>query len=192
MRLGILGGSFNPVHHGHLVLAECAREQCALDQVWLMPTAVPPHKSSRGLPPAALRLKLVRLAVRGHPGLKASDLELRLGGVSYTIRTMRWLRARYPRATLFLIVGADMLRVPWVALDELQRLCTFIVADRELPSGAGGRRIRGVKRLAMPRVDISSSMIRERVRRGRSIRDLVPEPVRRAIATHGLYRRAER
>ena len=202
MRLGILGGTFNPIHLGHLMLADAAREQCDLDQVWLMPTNAPPHKSSRGLPDARVRLELVRQAVRGHPGLRASDLELRLGGVSYTVRTVRWLRARYPTAKLFLIVGSDMLRVPWMALDELRRLCTFVVADRQLQAAApqrhsrpgaallGGRRVTGVRRIATPRVDLSSTMIRNRVRRGLSIRYVVPETVRRTILRRGLYRRS--
>lgn len=189
MRLGILGGTFNPVHLGHLLLAECAREQCALDQVWLMPTALPPHKSSRGLIDPRHRLAMVRLAIRGHPAFRASDLELQLGGVSYTIRTIRALRRRFPKTRLFYLVGADMLAVTWYQMGALRRLCTFVVADR--PGGAVRRRS-GLRRIVMPQVDLASSMIRERVRRGRSVRYLVPDAVARYIAAHGLYRGGRR
>ena len=187
MRLGILGGTFNPIHLGHLLLAECAREQCRLDAVWFVPAADPPHKSSRGLLDGRRRLRLVRLAVRGHPAFHGSDLELRMGGVSYTIRTIRALNARYPKARLFFIIGADMLNVPWYRFDELRRRCTFVVAAR----AAGGpvRRRPGIRRIVMPPVGISSSMIRDRIRRGRSIRYLVPEPVAQAIVRGRLYQK---
>jgi len=207
MRLGILGGTFNPIHLGHVVLAECAREQCALDEVWFIPTAIPPHKSSRGLLDGEVRLRLIRLAIRGHPAFRASDLELKLGGLSYTIRTVRLLRERFPKATLFLIVGSEMLTLPWYGLKELGRLCTFVVADRGSTSlattlskrrASKGRRVDGSPRprarsipkghrLSMPHIDISSSMIRARIRRGLSIRYLVADPVARYIARHRLY-----
>jgi len=212
MRLGILGGTFNPIHLGHLVLAECAREQCALEQVWFIPTANPPHKSSRDLLAGEVRLGLVRLAIRGHPAFRASDLELKAGGVSYTIKTVRLLRERFPKATLFLIVGSDMLTVPWCELKELVRLCTFVVADRASTSltttpskrsasrgrpgdGAPRPRPRLIPRvhwLSMPYLDISSSMIRSRIRRGLSIRYLVADPVARYIARHHLFRGGNR
>lgn len=193
MRLGILGGTFNPIHLGHLMLAECARDQCALDQVWFVPTAIPPHKPSRRLLDGAQRLALVRLAIRGHPAFRASDVELRLGGVSYTLRTVRLLRARDPRADLFLIVGSDMLQVPWYGMEELRRLCTFVVAHRpERPrsrtiGGVEGRRLPGMRTITIPQVEISSSMIRSRIRRGRSIRYLVPDAVRQSILRRRLY-----
>ena len=185
MRLGILGGTFNPIHIGHLLLAECARQQCGLDAVWFMPAAQPPHKSSRELLDGRTRLRLIRLATQGHPAFQASDLELKQGGVSYTIRTIRALKARDPKTQLFFIIGSDMLEVPWRRFGELRRLCTFVVAART--AEATGRRRPGIRRIVMPRVDISSSSIRERVRRGRSIRYLVPEPVARAIARGRLY-----
>jgi len=186
MRLGILGGTFNPIHLGHLVLAECAREQCRLDEVWFMPAAIPPHKPSQDLLDGRLRLALIRSAIRGHPAFRASDVELKLGGVSYTLRTVRVVRQRKPNATVFLIVGSDMLTVKWYGMEELRRLCTFMVAER-----AGGRHARpvpGMRRLSMPQVGISSSMIRDRIRHGESIRYLVPDAVARYIARHRLYR----
>lgn len=185
LRLGILGGSFNPIHLGHLILAESAREQCRLDRVLFMPTATPPHKSSRGLLDGAQRLAMVRLALRGHPAFQASDLELRLGGVSYTLRTIRALHARYPKAKLFVMIGADMTQVRWYGMSELSRLCTFVVAPRP---DSKSRRIHGMRRIDMPLVDISSSMIRDRLRRRQSIRYLVPDAVERYLIRHRLFR----
>lgn len=187
MRLGILGGTFNPIHLGHLILAECAREQCALDQVVFIPTAQPPHKSSRNLLDGLVRFAMVRLAIRGHPAFRVSDCEVRRGGLSYTIRTVHALRQRHPAARLFLIVGSDMLQASWYRMDELRRLCTFVVARR--PTRGRGRSPRDVQWLTMPAVDLSSSMIRARIRRGQSIRYLVPEAVERYLTRHHLYRR---
>lgn len=186
MRLGVMGGSFNPVHLGHLLLAEHAREQCRLDRVVFMPTLTPPHKPSKDLLSAPQRLAMVRLAVRGHQAFEASDLELRLGGVSYTLRTVRQLRAQHPEASLFWIVGSDMLQVRWQGMDELRRLCTFIVAKR--PRAEQTRRIPGTRQIEMPQVEISSSMIRHRLRRRQSIRYLVPEAVERYLVRHRLFR----
>ncbi len=196
MHLGILGGTFNPIHLGHLVLAESARQQCALDQVWFMPTARPPHKSSRGVLSGPVRLHMVRLAVKGHPAFEASDLELRLGGISYTVNTVRALRAKHPRAELFLIVGADMLSVSWRGMEELAREGTFAAAGRQSSSGDHSAAPAGhtvldtarVRPISMPRLDVSSSMIRERVRQRLSIRYLVPDAVARYISRHRLYR----
>ena len=187
MRLGILGGTFNPIHLGHLVLAECAREQAQLDQVWLIPTAVPPHKPARDVVPAQARLAMIRLAIRGHPALRACDLEIRRGGLSYTLHTLREIHRRYPRARLFVIVGSEMLGVAWYGLKDIARMCTFLVVSRD------GRIVRPrglrIRRLEMPQIALSSSMIRARLRRGQSIRFLVPESVARSLHRRRLYRR---
>jgi len=209
MRLGILGGTFNPIHMGHLLLAEAAREQCRLDQVWFIPTATPPHKSAQHVALGAHRLAFIRLAIRGHPAFRACDMELRRGGVSYTVDTVRALRQHHPASQLFLVVGSDMLSVSWVAFDEITQCCTVVVAER--PTHASMRHVPGVnpvpprqgrsgfskspsglprdgvKRLAMPHIEISSSMIRHRIRHGRSIRYLVPDAVARYIVRHRLY-----
>ena len=187
MRLGIFGGTFNPIHIGHLVLAECARAQARLDHVWFIPTAIPPHKPAPDVAPAEARLSMVRSAIRGHPAFRVHDMELRRGGISYTLETLRMIRTRHPRATLFLIVGSDMLQVPWYGLKEIARECTFLVAPRH-PAISHRRGVR-VMTLAMPQIEISSSMIRERLRAGQSIRYLVPETVEREIRRHRLYAR---
>ena len=189
-RLGIFGGTFNPIHHGHLILAECAREQFALDRVLFIPTATPPHKAFRELLPGRDRLRLIRLAIHGHPAFHTDDMELARGGVSYSLETVRALHARHPRAKLFFLVGADMLRVRWYGLPELTRLCTFVVASRAAQPLA--HRFRGMRRLSMPPVDISSSMIRARARAGASIRYLVPEAVEREIRRRRLFQGVRR
>ena len=197
MNLGIFGGTFNPIHWGHLVLAETAREQLSLDRLLFIPTFRPPHKPAEALLPGRARLVLITLAIRGNPAFAASDLELRRRGVSYSIETVRTLRAQYPRAALFLVIGADMAAVRWRAWDELTRLCTIVVAGR--PQVAALARARGFTptpkslvwgftRLSMPLLEVSSSEIRHRLRAGRSIRYLVPPAVERYIRQHRLYR----
>ena len=188
MRLGIFGGTFNPVHYGHLMLAECAREQFRLDEIWLMPTATAPHKIGRELPDGRTRLAMVKLAVRSHPNLCACDLELRRGGVSYTLETVQAVHREHPSAKLFFIMGSDMLRVPWRGLPQLRRLCTFLSAVRSAAHGSTIRRWPGVRTITMPSLGISSSEIRARVRRGESIRYWVPEAVAAYIHRHRLYR----
>ncbi len=189
MRLGIFGGTFNPIHLGHLILAEHAREQYRLDQAWFIPTATPPHKASRGLLSGVHRFAMIRSAIRGHPAFRAVNLELKRGGISYTIDTVRAIRSRDPKGRLFLIVGSDMLGVRWYQMNELCRLCSFVVAKRAATSGL--RRIAGMNlhEIDMPHIDISSSRIRARLRAGRSIRYLVPDAVARYLARYHLYRK---
>lgn len=199
--IGILGGTFNPPHLAHLVCAQEAREQLSLDVVALMPAGVPPHKESPEDPGGAERAHLCRLAVAGDDRLTTCEAELRREGASYTADTLRGLRAERPDDELTWIVGGDMAAsLPeWHQPEEILRLGRVAVAER-----AGDRRDRiaahvaglaGSERIAyidMPRIDISSSMIRDRVRAGRSIRYLVCDAVARRIAARGLYRRAPR
>ena len=128
MRLGIFGGTFNPVHLGHLLLAETAREMLALEPVVFIPTNQPPHKSARDLLPGAERLKLIELAIRDQSAFVASDIELEREGTSYTIDTVKALHRQLPGAKLFLLIGEDMLGVRWLAWNEVKRLCTVVVA----------------------------------------------------------------
>ena len=188
MRLGILGGSFNPIHHGHLIVAERAAEAAGLDRVLLMPTALSPLKSPRDIAPAADRLAWVRAAVRGNPRLEACDLEVRRGGVSYTIDTLRELERRHPGARLHLILGADAsaLLPKWKSIDEVARRVTFLFLER--PGHRVRARMPNQRRVEMPLLEISSTEIRDRLRRGRSIRYLVPDAVRRRLETGRTYR----
>src|SRR4051794_648934 len=109
MRLGLYGGSFDPVHYGHLLLAECCREALSLDEVWLIPAAIPPHKRTRELSPAKNRLEMLELALGGHEQLRSSDIEIKRGGVSYTVDTLAAVKVAQPEAELFLLMGADSL-----------------------------------------------------------------------------------
>lgn len=186
MRIGIFGGTFNPVHVGHLLLAEAAREQLALDRIVFIPTARPPHKTARGLLPGAVRLEMLQLALQRHPAFVASDIELQRPGASYTIDTVRALRAQLPQAKLFLLVGEDLLSVRWAAWKDIRALCTLVAARR--PGAPKPKAAKEIKWLEMPQLDISSSDIRKRIAAGRSIRYLVPGAVARHIAAHQLYR----
>jgi nicotinate-nucleotide adenylyltransferase len=198
-RVGILGGTFNPPHVGHVVCAREARDQLGLDCVLLMPVFAPPHKPMPDEPGTEHRLALCRLAVEGERGLQVSALEIERGGPSYTVDTLRELDATRPEDELTWIAGGDMAAsLPsWREPEVVLSLARFAVAERE---GADRERIeRALGSLAgresvvffdMPRIDVSSSMVRARVAAGRPIEDLVPEAVARYIAEHGLYRSA--
>lgn len=185
MRIGIFGGTFNPIHFGHLLLAESARERYALDRVVFIPTHQPPHKHTRDLLPGSVRFKLIELAIRDHPSFVVSDVELERQGLSYSIDTVRILKDQLPQAKLFLLIGEDMLAVRWVQWNEIKKLCNVVVAHR-----AGlkrTRRDRSLQWLAMPQVEISSSDIRSRIKNGRSIRYLLPSTVEHYICANRLY-----
>lgn len=187
MRIGVFGGSFNPIHYGHLLLAETARETLALDRVVFIPAHTPPHKTSTQLLPGPVRLEMVQLAVRDHPAFVASDIELLRQGTSYSIDTVKALHEQLPQAKLFLLLGEDMLSVKWFAWKEIARLCTVAAARR--PEAKPVKRRQGVKWLEMPPVGISSTELRKRAAAGRSLRYLVPPAVERFIRERGLYRK---
>jgi nicotinate-nucleotide adenylyltransferase len=192
-RIGLLGGTFDPPHLGHLLLAEAAREALALDRVVFVPARIPPHKRGRRVTPPATRLALLRAALRGS-GFSVSTVELDRPGPSYTVDTLERIAARGVPAELFLLVGADSLAdLPtWRAPERILALARLVVAAR--PGAAAPPRLaRGLARrivaLGNPAVAIASSDLRARVAAGRSIRYLVPPAVERAIARLGLYRR---
>jgi nicotinate-nucleotide adenylyltransferase len=195
--IGILGGTFNPPHMGHLVMAQEALDQLDLDRVVFMPVATPPHKEAREDPGAEARLELARLAVGGDERFEVSPLEVDRGGASFTIDTLRELHDVEPEHDLTFIVGGDMAQsLPaWREPEAILSLARLAVAERE---GVGREDI--ARRLEplhdgsrvvffdMPRIDISSSSIRRRVAEGRPVRYLVPDAVAEAIAEQGLYR----
>jgi nicotinate-nucleotide adenylyltransferase len=200
-RLGILGGTFNPPHIGHLVMVQEALYQLALDRIVLMPVAHPPHKEALADPGADVRLELCRLAAGGEERLEVSDLEIRRGGASYTVDTLRALHDDVPEHALTFIVGGDMahslpswrepeaiLELARLAVAERQDLRREQIAERLAPLHPGDR----VVFFDIPRIDISSSAIRDRVASGRPIRYLVPAAVREAIRDRRLYPRAGR
>jgi len=197
--LGILGGTFNPPHIGHLVMVQEALDQLGLDRVVLMPVAQPPHKEAPADPGADVRLELCRLATAGSPHVEVCDLEIERGGASYTVDTLRALHERAPEHALTFIVGGDMayslpswrepeavLELARLAVAERDGLRREDIAERLEPLHSGDR----VAFFDMPRIDLSSSTIRERVAAGRPIRYLVPDPVIEAIRSRRLYRQA--
>lgn len=204
-RTGIFGGSFNPIHAAHLVVAERARDERSLDRMLFIPARQPPHKPAKPVAPAADRLRMVELAIQGNDSFGASRLELDRAGPSYTLTTVRQLRDGLGKdAELFLVLGADSVHdIPtWWHARDLVREVEIIPVVRpgyslekdldDLSHMFGVDWARRVRELTVhaPPMDISSTEIRERVAAGRSIRYLVPEPVRQYILSRGLYGRA--
>lgn len=195
--VGLLGGSFNPPHVGHLVCAQEARDQLGLDRVLLLPAHDPPHKELPGDPGPRARLDMCRLAVGGDPGLGVCAIELEREGPSYTVDTLRVLAEREPGDELTFIVGGDMADTlpSWREPREVLRLARMAVTGREELDELGlaakladlhdGSR---VVFFTMPRLDVSSTDLRRRVSEGRPIRHLVPDAVADEIAAHGWYR----
>jgi nicotinate-nucleotide adenylyltransferase len=192
MRIGILGGTFDPPHIAHLILAEQAREQVALDEVWFIPAGDPWRKASRDVTPAAHRLAMTRLAIEGVQGFVVDDCEIRRDGPTYTVDTLQELRDRIDENDeLFLLLGEDALAdVPnWHEPERLADHAYIVVAPRE---GAHGPETlpfdpMRVVRIEMPFVDVSSTDLRQRARLGRSLRFFVPGAVLSYIEEHGLY-----
>ncbi len=188
-RVAFLGGSFDPVHEGHLAIARAALREARLGRVFLVPAATPPHKIDRRLAVARDRLAMVRLAVRGEPRIGVLDLEIRKGGVSYTVETVERMRRRLGKAArLFWIIGADTLpELPtWKDAPRLYDLVEFLVAPRP---GFAPRTPPGVRaiRLRAPRRRASSTAVREALRAGRTDVPAVPPGVLDYIRRRGLY-----
>jgi len=199
VRLGVLGGTFDPINMGHLILAEEARQSLALDQVLFVPAGAPWRKAGRELSPPEQRLEMVRLAVKGDDHFAASTLEIDRSGPSYTAETLTALREQLgEQAELFFILGQDALAdLPnWYQPERIVALARLAVARRVGWEGARTASLEvaipGISHrlvwLEMPLVEISSSAVRERVRRGLSVRYWVPLAVEEYIRRHRLYR----
>jgi nicotinate-nucleotide adenylyltransferase len=196
VRLGILGGTFNPPHLGHLVCAQEAHQQLQLDQVLLIPTRTPPHKPLLEDPGPGHRLELCRLAVGGDQRFAVSDLEIRRHGPSYTVDTLEELHATVHDSDLYLILGGDIATgLPqWREPERVLSMSKLAVVDREgTPQAAieaaldrlpGGERVHF---FAMPQIAISSTMVRRRLHGGQPVRYLVPDAVNDYIERHRLY-----
>ena len=201
-QVGLFGGSFDPIHHGHLIVARAVAEQLGLDAVLFLPSARPPHKDASSLQDARHRGRMVELAIAGEPGFRFSDIDLTRQGPSYTIETVDYFQRTLPQAQrLVWIVGADSLpELPlWHRSGELLDRCTIATAVRpgweDVDWADLGRAFTAAQIARLrenvcptPRIDISSTDIRLRVCGGKSIRYLVPEAVRSYIEEHGLYR----
>lgn len=198
-KIGILGGTFNPIHHGHLIIAETARNVYGLDKVLLIPSGCSYMKDPKTILPGPQRFLLTRLAAEDHPFLEASSVEVERGGNSYTVDTLRELKKFYPDAVFFYIVGADTIfqMESWKDPDEIFESCVTVVSVRDgfrderlkQQIAALAKKYRADIRL-MPslHIEISSTDIRNRCKKAQSIRYLVPEPVRIFLEENGCYR----
>ncbi|MCL6448460.1 MAG: nicotinate-nucleotide adenylyltransferase [Armatimonadetes bacterium] len=198
-KIGIMGGTFDPIHYGHLVAAEEARWQFGLEKVIFIPAGHPPHKVSRKISEARHRLAMTRLAIESNPFFAASAIEIERPGLSYTINTVRDMRNTYPLTDIYFITGADAVLeiLSWKHIDELLDQCCFIAAKRpgyrlgRLKTKLPGLRKEQLKRITVievPALAISSTDIRQRVQTGRPIKYLLPEAVEKYIREQGLYR----
>ncbi len=193
MRLGVLGGSFDPPHVGHVALAEGCRDALALERVLFIPANLPPHKLHRSLSPFAVRLAMVEAAIAGRAGLEALALEGERGGVSYTVDTLRALRARYAGARFWLCLGSDSLReiASWrdpQAIASMARFAVYQRGEDRLPLPAAWAD--NVDLVAGEPVEASSTQVRDLAARGLPFDALVPPGVQAIIRGAGLYRAA--
>jgi len=189
MKLGLFGGSFDPVHLGHLLVAQAAMEELGLDRLYFIPAAQSPFKPENQPSPSAERMRLLRLALAGQTKFEVDEQEIKRGGTSYTIDTLRDYARRFPQAGLFYLIGADNVASlsGWRETDELARLAEFVVIPRPgespaaFPSPFRGRMLQGFP------FGVSSSQIRARVKAGLPINQLVPPAVAEAIRNCRLY-----
>jgi nicotinate-nucleotide adenylyltransferase len=190
MKLGIYGGSFDPVHLGHLLVAQAAMEELELDRLFFVPAAQSPFKPEQNSVPAAARLQLLRLALAGKTNCELDDQEILRGGISYTIETLRDYAQRFPGAQLFYLIGADNVAKlnEWREAGELARRAEFVAVPRPgdaspvFPPPFRGRALRGFP------FAVSSSEIRARIKAGLPVENLVPSAVAETIWTARLYR----
>ena len=185
MRVGILGGTFDPIHLGHLAAARAALECANLDRVLFIPSATPPHRGP-AVANAEQRIQMTRLATAGEPRFEVSDIEVRRGAISYTVDTLRELRRLRPGDELFLILGWDAAKLlpTWHEPEEVRRLASILIVTRP-----GSGKPNGTPDIVCerPTPDISGSALRRAIAKGDSLADRVPDAVERYIVEHGLY-----
>ncbi len=199
-KLGIMGGTFDPIHYGHLVAAEAVRDRFQLDKVLFIPSGNPPHKNSKNVTDAIHRYNMTLLATAANPYFEVSRIEIDRKGITYTIDTIKELMTLYGSGTeLFFITGADALLeiLTWYKVDELLKLCNFVAATRpgfnkkdleqklhEIKS----KYSKEVFQIEIPSLAISSTDIRTRVNNNHTFKYLLPESVEQYIIKHGIYR----
>jgi nicotinate-nucleotide adenylyltransferase len=201
MRIGVFGGTFDPVHVVHLIIAEQCREQAKLDQVWFVPAARPPHKQERGVASFAHRVEMLQLALAGQPAFRVEEMEKDRPGLSYTADTLEELHRRHPGDELFFLVGSDCLPdLPhWHEPARIAAVATLLIVARPGWTVWPLDQIRAALRLSqdrplaqqvveVPQMSLSSTDLRQRVAAGRTIRYLVPRAVECYLETHHLYR----
>lgn len=189
MKIGILGGTFDPIHIAHLMMAEQVRDSLKLDEIWFMPSHVPPHKEGSLVTGAHHRLEMVKLAIGNAPCFRVLPMELERPGPSYTIDTVRALLRQFPHDEFHFIIGGDMIEyLPhWHKIEELAEIIRFVGILRPGSAPESALAEYRVQIVEFPQMDLSSTMIREKVRNGRSIRFMVTDEVRRYIEENGLY-----
>src|ERR1035437_4813298 len=189
MKIGLFGGSFDPVHLGHLLVAQAACEELGLTRLFFIPAAQSPFKPENKPAPAPERLRLLRLALAGKTNCEVDSQEIKRGGISYAIDTVRDYARRFPRAGLFYLVGADNVAAlpQWREADELARLAEFVAIPRPgqgpaaFPAPFRGRALAGFP------IAVSSSQVRARVKAGLPVEHLLPPPVAEAVRNYRLY-----
>jgi len=187
LRIGILGGTFNPIHKGHIRLACQAREKLKLDKVIFVPANIPPHKTNLNISPARQRYAMVLKAIEKFPYFAVSDFEIRKGGVSFSVKTLQAFRKKFGKnAELFFLTGSDSLKQlrAWKSLDKVMSLADFVVIPRP---GYKINPATGIKILHINPLDISSSCIRQRIGKKLSVREFLQKPVYDYILKKGLY-----
>lgn len=198
-KIGIMGGTFDPIHNGHLMLGRQAYEEYDLDQIWYMPSGQPPHKKDHEVTAARLRLAMTRLAVEGHEEFICSDFEMKREGNTYTAQTLRLLREEYPQHTFYFIAGADSLYEieSWYEPKQVMAQTVILAAYREYKEAncsieaqiAYLTRKYGadIRLLHCREMEVSSAGLRRLAAEGKSIAEYVPKPVEEYIRVHGLY-----
>lgn len=194
-RVGVLGGSFNPVHLGHLHIANQLKAHFNLDEIWFVPAHQNPHKMDQTIASAAHRLEMLKLATEDNPNYKVLDIECKRQGPSYTVDTLRLLSEQYPENTYFLLLGSDTIKRfhEWKSPYEILELCELVVATREEEGviiDYGDDKLERSVREALtpiPLIKVSSTEIRSLAERGESYQHLVPAPVFKYLQQHALY-----
>ena len=189
-KIGLLGGTFDPPHFAHLVLAQTALDELKLDEIWFIPAFRPPHKRGERVSPFAQRLAMLRLAVRGNKRFKVLTIEKEKGGLSYTVETLPLLRQKHPNTQIFLLLGSDNLSElgGWREPEKVFSMAQPVFAHRPRTEKTAPPWLEHAVWLSNPRMEISATNLRALVRTGQSIRYLVPEAVERYIQKKRLYR----
>ncbi len=192
MKLAIFGGTFDPLHTAHLIIANAVRDELSLDRLIFVPCAVPPHKRNAGITSAKHRLKMLELGIADNPFLQCSDVEIRRGGISYTIDTLKYFTDKYAlrKPRLFLLIGYDNLVDfhTWKQPDAIQKLATLVVADRPVAINQQNEPdIEDALFPELPMLKISSSQIRRRLKQNKTIKYFVPATVETYIYANHLY-----
>ncbi|MFL6555593.1 MAG: nicotinate-nucleotide adenylyltransferase [Bacillus sp. (in: firmicutes)] len=185
-KVGILGGTFDPPHYGHLLIANEVLSTLKLDEIWFMPNQEPPHKKKSDSIKNEDRLQMLDLAIQDNTAFRVETIELHRQGPSYTVDTMKMINDQYPDHQFFFIIGADMIEYlpKWHKIDELIKLVQFVGVERPEYSTKTDYPVRYVD---VPAIDVSSSMIRDRVKNGKTVRYLLPDPVIKYIEEKHLY-----